>query len=497
MFTGDRRLKYKFAHKHALSLLSLYVRRYDSAKSLIDKVFGVKAAKSFPRKIVEGSCGDGYYPSEIGNTPPGIDLEIDVGKELAAPFTGTVTQSGPTQVIIELYEELPHTEIIIDHVDVSKDVLESGEVSKGLELGTVTDSGCRPNAIHLAMRRIGTEEYIDPTEYIENRDMDTSTVYWNQGCDEYLLILKNDVIAGPKPLVGGSVMSDESPERIDEPDLSDLGHFGDLEETDKEHQDNPKFSTVQTKKTKDNSIETAFDLHVKQVSELSLEEALELLDDVGQTHMKEQLEDLMSQLQSCLLSHDFKRPETMIYEELSLSSKTREVESGNSSRSMLQWQYRQPQNRCSHLWTYLPSETFCNFDIDCLGIYCDVEMDLFYFPVHFPVSLRVQNCQLIAGLAGVEEIFDMIDLASEGPVEYKDVAMDGIKIFEDVILEYSLTVAMIDTDSESHLAKVMLKARICSNISDYCLSQVSIFEELTLVVDECSEIVRPVEDPQG
>ncbi|XP_070573768.1 uncharacterized protein [Ptychodera flava] len=211
-------------------------KTYDSAKSLLNEIFGIKGTKSFPRKIAEGSCGDGYYPSNIGNTPPGIDLEINVGDKLVAPFTGTVKNSGQTQVTIELSEEMPHTEIVIDHVDLLNDVLESGMVSKGLELGTVTDSGCHPNAIHLAMRRIGTEEYIDPTDYIEKPAVNGSTVFLNRGCDEYLLILRNNVIAGPKPLVGRSEETDENPARPEEPELGDLDHISGFGVMDYKHQ---------------------------------------------------------------------------------------------------------------------------------------------------------------------------------------------------------------------------------------------------------------------
>lgn len=56
--------------------------------SIINRIFGPKVHKKFPRKIrlSNGDCsGLGTYPSEIGGGGPkywadGIDLEIEVGE---------------------------------------------------------------------------------------------------------------------------------------------------------------------------------------------------------------------------------------------------------------------------------------------------------------------------------------------------------------------------------------------------------------------------------
>ncbi|XP_070573610.1 uncharacterized protein [Ptychodera flava] len=94
---------------------------YEYAKSFLNKIFGSKSAPEFPKKIAESSCGDGFFPSEMGGLLPGIDLEIPPGETLVSPFAGTARTSGDKQVTIAISDEIKDVEAIIDHVDLSED----------------------------------------------------------------------------------------------------------------------------------------------------------------------------------------------------------------------------------------------------------------------------------------------------------------------------------------------------------------------------------------
>ncbi|XP_070573952.1 uncharacterized protein [Ptychodera flava] len=91
---------------------------YEFAKTLLNKIFGSKTDLNFPRKFAETSCGGGFFPSTLGNTAEGVDLEIDEGATLVSPFTGNVRRGGTTQVIIAISDEIKDTEVIIDNVDL-------------------------------------------------------------------------------------------------------------------------------------------------------------------------------------------------------------------------------------------------------------------------------------------------------------------------------------------------------------------------------------------
>ena len=49
-------------------------------------------------------------------------------------------------------------------------------------------SGCSDGHIHFSLRKVGTEDYIDPSRYMERREVPRPQ--WVQECDKYLLVWK-------------------------------------------------------------------------------------------------------------------------------------------------------------------------------------------------------------------------------------------------------------------------------------------------------------------
>ncbi|KAI0212799.1 hypothetical protein LSAT2_002241 [Lamellibrachia satsuma] len=66
---------------------------YQTARTLLEEIFGTKMHKDFPRKFLKSqSCGDGFWETD-GNghySPNGIMLEVKVGQEGDTISQGTV-----------------------------------------------------------------------------------------------------------------------------------------------------------------------------------------------------------------------------------------------------------------------------------------------------------------------------------------------------------------------------------------------------------------------
>jgi hypothetical protein len=60
-------------------------------------------------------------------------------------------------------------------------------VAGGQKIGTVTKSPCA-NHIHMAMKKKGAKDYLDPTKYLES--IFPTMPQWIQQCDDYKLVWK-------------------------------------------------------------------------------------------------------------------------------------------------------------------------------------------------------------------------------------------------------------------------------------------------------------------
>ena len=61
------------------------------------------------------------------------------------------------------------------------------QLSAGDAIGTVANtSWCQTPHLHVAMRRLGSGNYVDPTDYVRKRKMKTPK--WHQDCDRFVLI---------------------------------------------------------------------------------------------------------------------------------------------------------------------------------------------------------------------------------------------------------------------------------------------------------------------
>ncbi|XP_060580900.1 uncharacterized protein LOC132737595 [Ruditapes philippinarum] len=192
---------------------------FEYARSVVDRIFGPKFHKDFPRerRVRGGGCSkDGFYPSKLGTgnnadeyENDGIDLLNSTGNPLVAPFSGIVIRSKNTNEIIMLEcGELPvDSELVIKNVEPEEDIMDPDDpaydekrVSAGVVIGKVATSPCSDdyNHIHISIKRNGG--FVDLSNYVPERLVELPK--WKQICDDYLLVykgetIKSGVIVGP------------------------------------------------------------------------------------------------------------------------------------------------------------------------------------------------------------------------------------------------------------------------------------------------------------
>ncbi|XP_076116635.1 uncharacterized protein LOC143084113 [Mytilus galloprovincialis] len=217
--------------------------RYQFARSIIDRLFGPRAHKEFPRDTRlsgNGCSGEGFYPSKKKRGSEywskGVDLEIEYHEDIVAPFPGYITRTNrDDEVVIKATGgslqdvNIYITNIHPEGVDHPSDENDKGKlIAAGVKIGTATHSGCM-NHIHVAFEK-GEEGFIDPTRFFEGRPFSVPT--WDQKCDDFKLVWKFETIAEGCILCLGEEdpAEDTSPEitsKVDQPsDLSSSDNPG-------------------------------------------------------------------------------------------------------------------------------------------------------------------------------------------------------------------------------------------------------------------------------
>ncbi|CAG2251005.1 unnamed protein product [Mytilus edulis] len=201
---------------------------YELGQSIINSIFGPKCHIDFPRlyRLNAGPCsGKGFYPSTMGKSGQaefdvqGVELEIDVGRTVVAPFPGIVYKGdNPDEVIIEANTAaLKDIKIYVNNVNVNTTILHPSDeiyieyrIAAGEPIGTAKQSPCYPfNSIHFAMKKgNGT---VDPTKFLSPRFFEMPV--WSQTCDDYKLVYKFETIAaGVIVGLGGQAPNNTSPD---------------------------------------------------------------------------------------------------------------------------------------------------------------------------------------------------------------------------------------------------------------------------------------------
>ncbi|XP_078658231.1 uncharacterized protein LOC144903714 [Branchiostoma floridae x Branchiostoma belcheri] len=454
---------------------------YDEAKSLIEQIFGAKADQDFPRKYLESAaCGDGFYPSTGSGRydHQGVLLEAAPGLEIAAPFSGIIKRSGDNQVTITT-DSMEKLEVIINNVELNPEK-ELKRVFKGTLIGTVSSSACQPNHIHLAIRNTESGGLVDPTRFMEKRDMVVPS--WEQECGDWNLVFKNEVVSRGK--FGKAKEEDKSPARV-EPDISDLDkEFPDVNKRKRrdvgqwfgQAKDFVGSLALPDLKETVSLLDFEFDFR-----NLKLSKVFEFMTSSGLTDTKARLEQTVEGLLDSLHQE---KTSCQVPDTLDDSALRRILRDGGNpatgSRTTLLKNYRTPENRCPNLREYLPKNMHCFFEDNCLGVTCCVELNLAFTRRTLSASAMIDPCskQLTLGLGSWKKTFDISGprFAAEdtGPTE------ENLKILDLAQVVFKYKMFAIPGGVE-----LTFQVTLCSVRDDLCLPYQSVFSSTRLQLGTC------------
>ncbi|CAH1239174.1 HEG1 [Branchiostoma lanceolatum] len=189
---------------------------FETVQGKMHKIFGPKTSLKFPKKKLDPkTCGGGFYPSFGVNTKRyvsrGIDLVLQTGQEVVAPFAGEVTSITPQSIAIAT-TELQGMEAIVEGISLANSIKLGQRIDKGDTIGTARSTGCQTNTIHFAIRGKGSSNYVDPTKYVPSPGMMdvNEQPRWIQKCDSYWLTFMDKSI-DRGTLTGGPQETEETP----------------------------------------------------------------------------------------------------------------------------------------------------------------------------------------------------------------------------------------------------------------------------------------------
>ncbi|VDI04283.1 Hypothetical predicted protein, partial [Mytilus galloprovincialis] len=205
---------------------------YESAMSTLAGIFGPKAHRSFPNvtRLSGGGCGyDGFYPA---GDKGGVDLEIDSGETVVAPFPGLIMLSdAENEVVIQTSGGfLKDIEIILKNVKPNGDILNPNDdlyidklVAAGEPIGTATRSSC-DNHITVIFHKNGGS--IDPTGFLQKEAFN-----YNHGFKNGFTIAEGSIIGaiGKNFEDTSEELENDEPETEDMPDLAEDPPGADLD----------------------------------------------------------------------------------------------------------------------------------------------------------------------------------------------------------------------------------------------------------------------------
>ncbi|XP_070572594.1 uncharacterized protein [Ptychodera flava] len=461
---------------------------YEKAKTLINKIFGPKIGESFPRQIIDTSCGEGDYPSVTRNTLPGVDLAATEGAKIVAPFAGIARTTGNHQVTITMESELKNTEIILYNVDLDSS-LEGHPISKDNHLGEVTSSGCSPNIVHFTMRSQDLHEYINPTRFFEKREMPPPG--WHMHCDDYILEFDREVIA-EGTITGGPKEEDTSPARTSEPDTSDLNDItspsrrkrdivSDFFDGAKDFVDNLGLPGI-------DELGPIFDFNMK---DMKLSEVYDFLDKSGLTSLRERIDSLLEQLKSAINNDECKRPESMDIKELRSALKLRGKPTTGSKDALIE-RYLETEEKCFGMRNALTKNIYCTFEEHCLGVSCCMDLKLSHFHRSFTAYVSYDPCsfQLKLGADKWSKTFELIDY--EFATEDTEPMIENLELLDavQVTIQYKI---------EKRAGKIIvnLAAGLCATEVEECKPFLTLLDNAVINIPLCDETMQAYVDAKS
>ncbi|CAC5401161.1 unnamed protein product [Mytilus coruscus] len=396
---------------------------YEKAMSTIASIFGPGAHPSFPNitRLKGSGCDyDGFYPA--GNEG-GVDLEIEPGAEVIAPFSGFARLSdNENEVIIKATGGFVRDiDIVIRNIKPNSNILHPDDelyieqrVGAGEPIGVATQSICENHIKVLFIKDGGS---VDPTGFMTKRGVELQP--WIQKCDDYRFVYMGFTIRAGS-VVGsiGKLLKDKTPKLFNKnavkesmPKLS-----GDPPGTDvKTIKDDGKsyYGKLSEKFPKSNgddwskefdwsggngvssggsgsgsfNIKDAFSVLLKKadsfmkkfsLKKIKLGSIINFFDKLGMDESTEKMAEVIKTFKRLIDNKPCFNPWQATNDELDQELLERGQKTGGS-RDQLIKRLLTNSNKCPLLSALLPSDVYCTIDSMCLGIECCINVKLFIF----------------------------------------------------------------------------------------------------------------------
>ncbi|VDI24688.1 Hypothetical predicted protein, partial [Mytilus galloprovincialis] len=396
---------------------------YELGQSIINSIFGPKCHIDFPRlyRLNAGPCsGKGFYPSTMGKSGQaefdvqGVELEIDVGRTVVAPFPGIVYKGdNPDEVIIEANTAaLKDIKIYVNNVNVNTTILHPSDelyieyrIAAGEPIGTAKQSPCYPfNSIHFAMKKgNGT---VDPTKFLSPRFFEVPV--WSQTCDDYKLVYKFETIAaGVIVGLGGQAPNNTSPDL----DLSKIlsPSLPSASEDPGQEADTIK-SPFTTLMQKADSFMKKFSLR-----RLKMGTIIEFLTKLGMTDSRAKFVQTLKTLQAIIDNKPCFNPHELTDEQIkqTLQERGKPI---NGTRAQMIKRIMDQDNQCPLMSFTLPEKVYCIFSSDCMAVECcmNVKISMFLRVVKAYVNFNPCNFTFSYGFDVFKDVIQLPKLDFDG-----------------------------------------------------------------------------------
>nr|KAG5704727.1 hypothetical protein BaRGS_005183 [Batillaria attramentaria] len=421
------------------------------AKQFIERVFGPKAHKHFPRqtRTPGGKCdGKGFYPATLESSKDpeyayeGVDLLLSERSNVVAPFPGIIYLSdNANEVIIESRGGSPrNVDFIITNVKANSTVrlrtdplYNELEVAAGQVIGEATKSPCNGfNHIHFAIRK--GNKTLDPTRYVEPRLPEMPQ--WIQECDDYKYVYKGKTLAAGSVVgLAGRDENDTSPEREPEvekpdaiPDSKDPSSELDSDVTEptsvaKRVQDNKQQAKDTAMKSKDSGLKTLFQsattfLKKFNIKDMKMGALVKLLSALQFDDSLAKLTNVFQTIQAMLDNKPCLNPNQMSDDDLAAELR-KQGKSTVGSRAELITRYTARSDSkyemeirllvvtvgCMTLSLGLPKQMYCTMDQQCLGLECCLDIKVAFFRKVYKLYARFDPCSFNF-IVGISDLYE-------------------------------------------------------------------------------------------
>ncbi|KAK2165039.1 hypothetical protein NP493_1368g00012 [Ridgeia piscesae] len=370
---------------------------YQTARTLLEEIFGPKMHEDWPRKLLESSsCGDGFWESDGKGhyANKGIMLEVSVGQPIVAPYGGKLEKTGPREVTITV-NEMKSVKATISNVDLNVDETEASlpftQVAAGEILGQgITPTWCRDPHVHVALVKIDKGTVVDPTSYLRKRKMPPPR--WVQECDLYTLRWLDETVSQGK-ILGEPDQSDTTPPidgtteylNVDVMEDTDRKKRGTSELIDKINDFAKSLGLPDLTKLKD-----VFNFNMNSIT---LNKILGYLDYVGLSTMKTKIINILKEIEKRTNHQSCINPETMDVAGLKQALVTRGQATSGARQTLIN-RYLSSDPQCFDIGSRVGPNVYCRFDKSCTSVSCCVDLKLFIYRHTLTAFVRYDPCDL-------------------------------------------------------------------------------------------------------